>query len=124
MQCNRRLFLLGTASTFAGAFLIACGDAEPLKVPAEDIPVGSAKIYPDFIIAQPTKDEYRAYVNRCPHKGNRITVVDGDKVRCVEHRSEFAITDGAVLSGPARDGLTPEEVSLVGDSLEVGNEDA
>ncbi|MDO4928157.1 MAG: Rieske 2Fe-2S domain-containing protein [Corynebacterium sp.] len=120
MPCNRRLFLLGTASAFAGAFLIACGGAEPLEIPADDIPVGGAKIYPDFIIAQPTKGDYRAYVNKCPHQGNRITVVDGDKVRCVEHRSEFSISDGAVVSGPARDALTPEEVAIVGDTLQVG----
>lgn len=117
--CNRRLFLLGTATTFSGAFLMACGSADPLEVPADDVPVGSAKIYDDFIITQPVAGQYLAFVNKCTHKGNRITKVDGDKVRCVEHRSEFSIVDGSVISGPARGALATAQLTQDGDTLHV-----
>ena len=33
------MFLLGTATTFAGAFLAACGEAAPEEVAKTDVPV-------------------------------------------------------------------------------------
>lgn len=117
--CSRRQLLLGTATTFAGAMLIACGSDKVLETSVQDIPVGSAKLFKDFIITQPVAGEYHAYVNRCTHKGTRITTVDGDKVRCPEHRSEFSIKDGAPLSGPAKDPLEQATLEQDGDTLRV-----
>ena len=113
-KCSRRLFLLGSATTFAGAFLAACGSKEP-----EDVPVGSAVIVDDFIIAQPSAGEYKAYSTLCPHANQHIDEVQGDKVRCPGHGSMFSISDGAVLNGPARDPLTEAQVTANGDTLTV-----
>ncbi|QQB46878.1 Rieske (2Fe-2S) protein [Corynebacterium glucuronolyticum] len=114
--CTRRMFLLGTATTFAGALLAACG-SKSANVSVDDVPVGSAVIVDGFIIAQPQKGQYVAYSAVCPHQHNMISKVEGDRVKCTKHGSEFSIVDGSVLNSPARDPLTPAQVAQEGDSL-------
>lgn len=119
LSCSRRMFLLGTASTFAGAFLAACGTAPGEEIAATQVPVGSAVIVGEVIIAQPTEGNFVAYSTTCPHQGSRITQVDGDTVTCPAHNSVFAIADGAVLAGPARDPLTAGEAAVEGDTVKA-----
>lgn len=124
MTCSRRLFLLGTATTFAGAFLAACGEAPSEEVAKTAVPVGSAVILDRFIIAQPNPGEYVAYSAVCPHQQQKITVVDGENVRCTAHGSVFDTTKGEVVSGPATTGLTTAALEETGDQLTVSNADA
>lgn len=124
MTCSRRLFLLGTATTFAGAFLAACGEAPSEEVAKTAVPVGSAVILDRFIIAQPNPGEYVAYSAVCPHQQQKITVVDGENVRCTAHGSVFNTTSGEVVSGPATTGLTTAALEETGDQLTVSNADA
>lgn len=119
-SCTRRMFLLGTATTVAGAFLAACGSEAPAEVAAQEVPVGSAIIVDKYIIAQPTAGTYVAYSTTCPHQNNPITEVEGDTVRCTVHNSVFKISDGSVVSGLARDPLTTKTLKQEGDSLVVG----
>lgn len=124
MTCSRRLFLLGTATTFAGAFLAACGEAPSEEVAKTAVPVGSAVILDRFIIAQPNPGEYVAYSAVCPHQQQKITVVDGENVRCTAHGSVFNTANGEVISGPATTGLTTAALEETGDQLTVSNADA
>lgn len=117
MTCSRRMFLLGTAATFAGAFLAACGESPSEEVAATEVPVGSAVILDQFIIAQPTEGQFVAYSSACPHQRNKITEVEGDTVRCTAHDSVFSIVDGAVISGVARDPLYPAEATHEGGTV-------
>ena len=110
-SCSRRMFLLGSATTVAGAFLAACGEEPSVEVSESDVPVGSALLVDGLIIAQPTEGNFVAYSQKCPHQGNLITKVEGDQVRCTVHNSVFDIRDGAVVEGPSRDPLEPAEVS-------------
>lgn len=119
LSCNRRMFLLGTATTFAGAFLAACGSNPSVEVAATEVPVGSAVIMDSFIIAQPTEGNFLAYSSTCPHQNNPITEVEGEIVRCTAHNSEFSIVDGAVLAGPSRDSLIPSQLKESGGTLSV-----
>ncbi|AHI23947.1 Iron-sulfur protein [Corynebacterium vitaeruminis DSM 20294] len=117
-QCSRRMFLVGTATTFAGALLAACGSAKEVNsVAVKDVPVGSAVIVGKYIVAQPTEGEYKAYSTTCPHAGAPITEVNGDIVRCTQHGSEFSIKDGSVVQGPARDPLKSATAKVDGDSV-------
>ncbi|MCT2338199.1 Rieske (2Fe-2S) protein [Corynebacterium sp. p3-SID1056] len=124
MTCSRRLFLLGTATTFAGAFLAACGEAPSEEVAKTAVPVGSAVILDRFIIAQPNPGEYVAYSAVCPHQQQKITVVEGENVRCTAHGSVFNTASGEVVSGPATTGLTTAVLEETGDQLTVSNADA
>ncbi|ANE05437.1 Rieske (2Fe-2S) protein [Corynebacterium crudilactis] len=111
------MFLLGTATTFAGAFLAACGTAPNEEIAATEVPVGSSVILGSVIIAQPTAGNFVAYSSACPHQGSRITKVDGDTVICTNHNSIFNIADGAVVDGPARSGLSSATLKQDGDTL-------
>ncbi|MBC3186502.1 Rieske (2Fe-2S) protein [Corynebacterium sp. zg-331] len=117
--CSRRLFLLGSATTFAGAVLAACGSSPTAEIAADDVPVGSAVIVGDFIIAQPEAGTYRAYSTTCPHQSSTITEVEGDTVRCLTHNSVFSLADGSVVSGPARTGLAEGTVEKNGADLSL-----
>ncbi|WIM69083.1 Rieske 2Fe-2S domain-containing protein [Corynebacterium breve] len=111
------MFLLGTATTFAGAFLAACGEAPSEEVAKTEVPVGSAVVLDKFIIAQPTEGEFVAYSSDCPHQHSKITGVDGDTVVCPAHHSVFSIVDGSVIEGPARDPMYPAEATVEGDTV-------
>ena len=113
--CNRRLFLIGTATTFTGALLTACLPPKQ-TIDANDVPVGSAVIVGNFIITQPTSGVYHAYSATCPHQGAKITQVKGDTVTCVNHNSVFSITDGALVSGPSRAGLKEAKLKTDGNN--------
>ena len=113
--CNRRLFLIGTATTFAGALLAACTPPKQ-TIDANDVPVGSAVIVGNFIITQPTSGVYHAYSATCPHQGAKITQVNGDTVTCTNHNSVFSITDGALVSGPSRAGLKEAKLKTDGNN--------
>lgn len=120
MTCSRRTFILGTATTFAGAFLAACGQEPTDEVAKTQVPVGSAVILDRFIIAQPTEGNFVAYSAVCPHQGSKITVVNGDTVRCTKHGSVFKVADGSVVSGPATSGMQAASLSESGDTLVAG----
>lgn len=115
------MFLLGTATTFAGAFLAACGSNPTAEVAATEVPVGSAVIVDSFIIAQPTADNFVAYSATCPHQNNPITEVEGENVRCTAHNSVFSTVDGAVLEGPSRAPLTSAQVQDEAGTLSLNN---
>lgn len=119
LQCSRRMFLIGTATTFAGALMAACGTDDAQSVSAKDVPVGSAIIVGNVIIAQPTEGEYRAYSTACPHANAVIDEINGDIARCPKHGSEFSLKDGSVITGPARDALYPKEITVEGNSITI-----
>ena len=52
IKCSRRMFLLGSATTFAGAYAAACGSSPSAEIAATEIPIGSAKIV-DGVIFTP-----------------------------------------------------------------------
>lgn len=118
--CSRRAFLLGTATTFAGAFIAACGKAPSAEVAATQVPVGSAVIVDKIIIAQPTEGQFVAYSTTCPHQGSPITQVDGNTVRCPSHGSVFDIATGQPVSGPATSAMTTVPVSENGGTVTAG----
>ncbi|AIU31580.1 Rieske (2Fe-2S) protein [Corynebacterium ulcerans] len=115
------MFLLGTATTFAGAVLAACGGdkTKAKEIALSDVPVGSATIVDDFIIAQPVAGEYKAYSTDCPHQHAKITIVQGDTVKCPKHGSIFNIKDGSVTQGPSRDPLMAKSLEISGDKAKI-----
>lgn len=114
------MFLLGSATTFAGAFLAACGKPAPAEIAGTQVPVGSAVIVDKYIIAQPTEGQFLAYSTVCPHQGSPITQVNDETVRCPSHGSSFDIATGAPVEGPAQSGMTPVPVRQEGDTVIAG----
>ncbi|AKK04339.1 Rieske (2Fe-2S) protein [Corynebacterium epidermidicanis] len=117
--CSRRLFLLGTATTFAGAVLAACGSEKGKEIAIQDVPVGGSIAVDGFIIAQPTAGVYKAYSQTCPHQGATISQLDGLKATCPKHTSVFDLNDGSVVSGPSRAPMKAAKAEKKGDKLSI-----
>lgn len=122
MSCPRRTFLLGTATTLAGAVLIACQKTEEepphlAKIEATDIPVGEAVTFGNYFIAQPREGLFKAYSSTCTHQGGTVSQFKDGKGRCGEHNSTFDLETGEVTWGPARDPLKPAKLSNKGKTL-------
>ncbi|MFA7308826.1 MAG: FAD-dependent oxidoreductase [Patescibacteria group bacterium] len=68
---------------------------------------------------------YVAMDNACSHMGGPLCDgdFDGKTITCPWHGSKFSITDGKVVTGPAKYSQKIYTVRIVGDSIEVGIED-
>ncbi|WP_299518345.1 Rieske (2Fe-2S) protein [uncultured Serinicoccus sp.] len=121
---RRRLLAAGGGLAVVGS-LAACGGGQEdasagsgtggsdtagagTRVPLADVPVGGSRYLEDadVVVAQPTEGEVVAYDATCPHQGCMVSTTgqDGTLV-CPCHGSAFALADGAVVQGPATEGL-------------------
>ena len=85
---------------------------------ASQVPVGGAATFTTSggtpgIVLQPTKDSFVAYNAICPHAGCTCSFSKAaDLIVCPCHGSEFKVSNGAVIVGPARTGLAEYKVSV------------
>ncbi|MFC7876788.1 ubiquinol-cytochrome c reductase iron-sulfur subunit [Isoptericola sp. NPDC057391] len=139
---TRRQLLRGTgaaAGALAGAGVVAAcsgqtpspqeaaesvSAAEPgtVVVALADVPVGGAVAAKvggqDVLVTQPTEGEVHAFSAICTHEGCAVTPGDGELL-CPCHQSRYALTDAAVLGGPAPEPLPSIEVEVSGDDVVV-----
>ena len=68
-----------------------------------DVPVGGGVILTDaqLVITQPKAGTFKAFSAICTHQGCAVSTVENGTINCPCHGSEFAITDGSVVAGPA-----------------------
>jgi nitrite reductase/ring-hydroxylating ferredoxin subunit len=138
---RRSLFAGGLGLTLAGLGLTACGSTNDTatagtttaagttsgaagspKVKVADVPVGGGVIMQDadFVVTQPAAGTYKAFSKICTHQGCPVSSVANGHINCTCHGSTFSVTDGSVVSGPARKALAETKVTLSGDSLVIG----
>jgi len=86
-----------------------------------DIPVGGGLIVEKetIVVTQPEQGSFRAFSAVCTHQGCPVTSISAGVIRCPCHNSDFDITDGSVLGGPATTGLTNRQIDIRGDSIEI-----
>jgi Rieske Fe-S protein len=98
-----------SASSAAGGALAATGD----------IPVGGGKIFDTqlTVVTQPTAGEFKAFSAVCTHMGCTVNQIADGRIDCPCHGSEYSITDGAVLAGPAPRPLPAKTIKITGDSI-------
>ncbi|MER6395650.1 MULTISPECIES: Rieske (2Fe-2S) protein [unclassified Kitasatospora] len=134
---SRRTLLCGAAAVLAaggGTLAVAgcsssssststsSGPKTPVDVgPATAVPVGGGTVYRDkkIVVTQPNAGEYKAFSATCTHAGCIVDQVKNQKIQCPCHGSMFAITDGAVLDGPAPTPLPAYSVAVEGGNLKV-----
>jgi Rieske Fe-S protein len=82
---------------------------------ASEIPVGGGKIYraAKVVVTQPARDQYRAFSAVCTHVGCIMSKVADGTIDCPCHGSEFKITTGAVVTGPAPAPLPKKQIKIV-----------
>ena len=84
-----------------------------------EIPVGGGVIVPEppIVITQPVAGTFKAFTAICPHQGCLVSEVAENQIVCPCHGSLFSADDGAVVQGPAVQGLTAASITVQGDSI-------
>ena len=95
------------------------GSGGDLPVPTSDIEVGGGTIFADqkVVVTQPTEGEFKAFSAICTHQGCAVSTVENGTINCPCHGSEFAITDGSVVAGPAPKPLPAQAIKVSGGSI-------
>ncbi|HEX6522816.1 MAG TPA: Rieske (2Fe-2S) protein [Streptosporangiaceae bacterium] len=81
----------------------------------KEIPVGSGKIFPahQVVVTQPTKGKFHAFSAVCTHVGCILNKIANGTIDCPCHGSEFRITDGSLVTGPANGPLPKKNIKIV-----------
>jgi Rieske Fe-S protein len=94
--------------------------AGPLTTKSK-IPVGGAVSYgaDGVIVAQPTAGKFVGFSAICTHQECVLTNIQGDKIKCGCHQSEFSAKDGRVLNGPANRSLPKVDLKIDGENISI-----
>jgi Rieske Fe-S protein len=92
----------------------AAGTAGTLLGLVKDIPVGGGMVFTDHkvVVTQPAKGVFKAFSAVCTHVGCICNKVANGTIDCPCHGSEFKITDGAVVAGPAPAPLSSRTITV------------
>jgi len=71
------------------------------------------------IVTQPEAGHFRAFEANCTHMRCFITWVADGLIQCPCHGSQFRISDGSVVKGPATRSLDTRAVTVSGDIVVV-----
>jgi Rieske Fe-S protein len=102
-----------SASSAAG------GSAAGALTATSAIPVGGGKIFAaqTTVVTQPSAGEFKVFSAVCTHMGCIVNQIADGRIDCPCHGSEYSITDGAVLAGPAPKPLPAKPFKVTGDSI-------
>ncbi len=140
---TRRNVLAASALGVAGVTLAACSSGDEPSTPgaedagatpqaspaasgealvaAAEVPLEGGVIIESgqtkVVVTQPQSQDYVGLSAVCPHQGCLVNEVVDAKIICPCHGSQFSITDGAVIQGPATSGLASVPVKLDGDQI-------
>lgn len=135
-RASRRTLLRGAAAVgVATPVLGACGSDQPVGAPptgkgpgsspdgpstagtalgpAAEVPVGGGKVYADqrVVVTQPRRGEFKAFSASCTHQGCLVGSVEGGRINCPCHGSQFDIASGEPLQGPS--GSDPSTIAAL-----------
>ena len=130
---SRRTVLRGAAAIgvagAAAAGLAACSSGSsgstasgPVALGATSaVPVGSGTLYRSqkIVVTQPTAGVFKAFSAVCTHQGCIVDGVSKGVIQCPCHGSQFNITTGAVVTGPATTPLPAKTVTVADGKLTV-----
>jgi 3-phenylpropionate/trans-cinnamate dioxygenase ferredoxin component len=92
---------------------------------ADDVPEGEMRSYQvggDDVAVANVDGELHAFSDICTHMQCLLSEgdLDGTTVTCACHGSEFDVTSGDVLGGPATEPVQAYELRVDGDDLQIG----
>ena len=114
----------GGAGTAAPASSAAAGGAGSSSAAnglaaTSKIPVGSGMIFSgqQVVVTQPTAGEFKAFSAVCTHMGCIVNQISNQTIDCPCHGSQYSITTGAVVAGPAPRPLPAKQIKVSGGSI-------
>jgi Rieske Fe-S protein len=83
------------------------------------IQVGSGMIFPEqqVVVTQPTADEFKAFSAVCTHMGCIVNQISNGTIDCPCHGSQYSISTGDVVAGPAPRPLPAKQIKVSGGSI-------
>ena len=107
-----------TASSAAAGAASSSTGAKALAATSE-IPVGSGMIFPgpQVVVTQPTAGEFKAFSAVCTHMGCIVNQISNGTIDCPCHGSQYSITTGDVVTGPAPRPLPAKQIKVSGGSV-------
>ena len=95
------------------------GSAAGALTATSAIPVGGGKIFAaqTTVVTQPSAGQFKVFSAVCTHMGCIVNQIADGRIDCPCHGSEYSITDGAVLAGPAPKPLPAKSFKVTGDSI-------
>lgn len=106
MEVTRRGLVCGAASLgLAGPVLVdeTAGAAGPAVIATSKVPIGGGVVVSrrGVVVTQPRKGSFRVFSSACTHEGCAVSSVASRRIGCPCHGSQFAISDGSAVRGPA-----------------------
>jgi len=72
------------------------------------------------LVLRSENDHFRAFKNKCTHMGRRLDPLsDSSAIRCCSVSKSTFNKNGECISGPVQKALTPYEVTVKSDQLEI-----
>jgi len=107
------------ASTTAPAAEASSAPAGNALVATSKIPVGGGAVLsgPQVVVTQPTAGEFKAFSAVCTHMGCIVNQVSNGTIDCPCHGSQYSISTGAVVAGPAPSPLPAKQIKVSGGSV-------
>ena len=98
------------------------GAASNALATTSEIPVGGGKIFTaeKVVVTQPNAGDFKAFSAVCTHMGCLVSTISNGTIDCPCHGSQFSITNGAVVAGPAPSPLPAEAINVSGSSISLG----
>jgi Rieske Fe-S protein len=83
------------------------------------IPVGSGMIFSSqqVVVTQPAAGEFKAFSAVCTHMGCIVNQISKGTIDCPCHGSQYSITTGDVVAGPAPKPLPAKQIKVSGGSI-------
>jgi Rieske Fe-S protein len=109
----------GASSGAAGGGSTSGSSAGNALAATSEIPVGSGKIFSgqQVVVTQPSAGEYKAFSAVCTHMGCIVNQISNGTIDCPCHGSQYNITTGAVVAGPAPKPLPAKQIKVSGSSI-------
>jgi nitrite reductase/ring-hydroxylating ferredoxin subunit len=84
------------------------------------IPEGSGTIFGDqgVVVTQPEPGDFKGFTNICTHMGCPVHDVTST-INCTCHGSQYSITDGSVVTGPATQPLAAKPLKVSGKEISL-----
>jgi len=87
-----------------------------------EIPVGSGKIFTSekIVVTQPNSGDFKAFSAVCTHMGCIVSTISNGTIDCPCHGSQYSISTGAVVGGPAPGPLPAQAINVTGSNIFLG----
>jgi Rieske Fe-S protein len=87
-----------------------------------EIPVGSGKIFTSekIVVTQPNSGDFKAFSAVCTHMGCIVATISNGTIDCPCHGSQYSISTGAVVGGPAPSPLPAQSINVSGSNIFLG----